>query len=259
MNTLTNVRQLGVISGLSLMLACGSAQALLVTSTGNSTGSPSQPTYQADIGSADVGQSFTFDWLVPAGTMGDSLLPVDLSATVIFNINAFTLDATGDDTLSLQIGLSNTTDLSAYPNSNSAILSFGFGVAPDASAVFSSTGAVFNGIDSGSGPQQTFAGGFKQIDVCVFSANGCKGGDVNDGLQAGDSDSLSIDILGDFDQGGMSTLGTVTLYDFPLKFQGTWGSFETPGQQIPAPGTLILFGSALLGLSMRRGRKGRRK
>lgn len=242
------------IFGACLLFAASQVQALVISSTGTSTGSPSQPTYQAAIAATDVGQSFSLEWLVPAGT---GSLPVDLTAIVTFSINSFTLDATGNDILSLGITIANTTDLSAYPGTNSAILSFGFGVAPNATASIGASGSVFDTVGTGSGPQQTFPGSFKQIDVCIFS-DGCSGGDVNSGLQAGSSDSLVINLTGDFDQGG-SGPGAVSLLDFPLKFQGTWGSFETPGQttSVPEPGTLGLLGIALLGLGMtKRFRKG---
>ena len=160
---------LNSILGASLLFAASQVNALVITSTGTSTGSPSQPTYQAAISTTDVGESFVLDWLVPAGT---GSLPVDLTATVTFSINSFTLDAAGNDTLSLGISIANTTDLSAYPGANSAILSFGFGVSPDASASIASSGSIFDSIGTGSGPQQTFPGGFKHIDVCIFSA-GC--------------------------------------------------------------------------------------
>lgn len=140
-------------------LAASQAQALVITSTGASIGSPSQPTYQAAITDADIGQAFTLYWNVPAGTVGDSALPVDLTAKITFTINAFSVDyGMNDDTLSLGIDISNTTDLSAYPNANAAIVSFGFGVSPNATATLDTSGSVFTQIGTGSGPNQTFPG-----------------------------------------------------------------------------------------------------
>jgi hypothetical protein len=225
------------------------AHALLITQTTDITGNPEQSTYQAEIVSSDVGQSFSLDWLVPAGTVGDSTLPVDLTAEINFSIEAFTLDAAGNDTLRLGLDIANTTDLSAYPDSNSAIVAFGFGVDPNATASLVTAGGVFDMVDEGFGGQQQFSGGFQQIDVCIF-AQGCSGGNVNLGLQAGDTDSIVLDIMGDFDMGGTSSVGALTLLDFPLKFQGTWGSFETPGQSVPEPGTLALLGGGLIGVTI---------
>lgn len=239
MNKLSKSMQ--AVIGAGLLLGASQAHALLISATGDSTGNPSQPTYQAEIATTDVGQSFTLDWLVPAGT---GALPINLSASTVFSINAFNfdVDSTGTDEMRLGIDIFNTTDLSAYPNSNTAIVSFGFGVNPDATASILSTDGIFDGIGDGSGQQQTFPGGFKRIDVCIFSS-GCSGGDVKEGLQAGNSTSLEISLLGDFENGA-------TLLDFPLKFQGTWGSFETPGHSVPEPGTLALFGASLLGMGI---------
>jgi hypothetical protein len=235
----------------SLLVVASNANALLISPTGYSTGNPAQPTYQAEILESDSGQSFTLDWIVPAGT--NSTLPVDLTASILFSIDDFTTNSLGLDTLSLGINIANTTDLSAYPEANSAILSFGFGVEPDATASLITAGSTFDGIGAGTGPQQTYPGDFKNIDVCVF-AFGCSGGDVSLGLQAGETDSLAIMLTGNFDQNGTAN-GAATLFDFPLKFQGTWGSFETPGTKVPEPSSLLLMGIGLAGLGFTRRKK----
>jgi MYXO-CTERM domain-containing protein len=200
--------------------------------------------------------SFTVDWLVPAGTDPDSgepnpsgeTLPVDLKASSTWTITSLT-----QTTLDLDVVINNDTVLPSTPiDANSAILSFGFGVDPDSTATLTDTGTVFDGIGDGSGAQQTFPGSFKQIDVCVFS-QGCSGGGINTGLQAGDSDQVSLQVTaGSVNYGDPNQ---VSLLFFPLKFQGTWGSFEpsgTPGgnggtpPQIPIPAPLALIGLGLL-------------
>ena len=241
----------GAITTLALLLSSGTAQALLISPTGNTTGNPAQATYQVNINPADVGDSFTLNWRVPKGSGTDGL-PVDLTARGDFKITKFDLNGSGLDSLGLKLRLYNTTDLSGYPDANAAIYSFGFGVEERVYAK-SAIASLFTGLGSGSGPQRTFPGGFKDIDVCAYAGDQCSGGNVNEGLQAGGWTDWKVFLDGDFDQGGNSS-ASVTLNDFPLKFQGTWGSFEVPGQpdshQVPTSGSLALFAGGLLGLRM---------
>ncbi|RMD90612.1 MAG: PEP-CTERM sorting domain-containing protein [Alphaproteobacteria bacterium] len=240
------------------MAATGSAQAGLVSQgfqplpAGQTVGSPveftSIPFVQID-GAFDgtealADRSFTADWLLPAALVDG--LEIDLEAEALFEIKHFDRNV-----LRLDMSISNTTIVD--PGIIASILSFGFGAEPDVSASITDAGAVFDGIGDGSGPQQTFPGGFKQIDVCIFAANGCSGGNVKDGLAAGQSDSLSLSLApltGDFD--GDDGNPHLRLLAFPIKFQGTFGSFEfvafpdTP-VPMPLPSTLALMGLGLLG------------
>lgn len=222
-------------------------------------GSPESDVFKVTIVDDGIGTDtdFTVDWLVPAGTVGTSALPVNLVASSTWTISSF-----GSGALDLNIVIANDTDLSLLPGTNASILSFGFGVEPDSTASLLSSGTYFDTVTDGQGANQTFPGGFKQIDVCIFTA-GCTGGDINTGLAAGASDSLAIQVS--------PTVGTysntIELLFFPLKFQGTWGSFEPagtpgsdpgsdpgPGIPVPAPLVLIGLGGLLLGWRSRKPR-----
>ena len=194
-------------------------------------------------------RTFTAEWLLPAALVDG--LETDLSAEAFFTITDF--DANG---LSLDVTINNTTIVD--PGIIASILSFGFGAEPDVSASLTDAGTIFDSV--GAGANENFPGGFKQIDVCIFAANGCSGGNVKDGLAAGGSDSFSLALFpssGDFRNG--DGIAQLTLLSFPMKFQGTFGSFEfvsfpdTPNL-IPVPPSLALFGLGLLGVAWRRRR-----
>jgi len=218
---------LGAVAGLALLAA--PASAFTFYDTGVTGGNPSSSLLGVTVSSADVGHSFDIDWVV-SNVVGSD----DLGATGTFDV--VSLSAT---TLTLDITLHNTTVLSSSLT-NADILSVGFGVAPNATGSFVSTGSVFDQIGAGSGPNQTFPGGFKNIDVCVFGQN-CDGGAVAQGLHAGDSDSFRLAIAGDFSK------GTVDLLYFGAKFQTNVGSFEPAGQPpVPEPSAALIFGAGTL-------------
>jgi hypothetical protein len=141
--------------------------------------------------------------------------------------------------LDLTITIANTSDPSALTN----VMSMGFGVTPNVTASYLDQGDTFDGIGAGSGAQQNFPGGFKFIDVCVFSG-GCSGGGINQGLAPGDSDTFSIRLSGNFG----SDPTTALLYAFPLKFQGEYGSFEPAccNTAVPEPTSGVLIGAGAL-------------
>jgi hypothetical protein len=221
-------------------LLCGivlapAAGAFTMVNLGIQAGNPPADVYAVVMDASDEGDSFAIGW-----GLGDPVL----SASATFTVTSYDAEA-----IVLDITLHNTTDLSDSGLTKAAILSMGFGVVPDAVGTLTSAGSVFDMVDAGFGGQQQFAGGFKEIDVCIF-AQGCAGGNVNLGLQAGGSDSFQITLAPvstDFSNG-------TALAFFPVKFQTSLGSYALPGAPIPEPDAAVAFalGAVIVGASLRR-------
>ncbi len=193
-----------------------------------------------------AGQTWTVDWSISIGTSET------LSATSTWIVSSFSTSQ-----IVLGIDITNTTSLTGQLT-NADITSFGFGIRPNATVSLLTAGTTFDAVGSGSGPQQTFPGGFKEINSCIFTS-GCSGGSVNDALHAGDSDYIQILLTGDFSK------GFANLLSFPIKFQTNLGSYHAGGcinsdpscTPVPEPSISALFGLGLLlvGLSQRRARR----
>jgi hypothetical protein len=153
--------------------------------------------------------------------------------------------------ITFNVHFSNTTVLSGA-TTEAGITTFGFGTNPNATTVTftdNPDGAfAFAEVQTG---QQNFPGGFKDIDVCVYS-QGCSGGSQGSALAAGAFDDFTLVV--NFNPSSSS----VAFEPFPIKFQTTQGSFEfgggasptddtdgaSPTDTVPEPSGLLLWALA---------------
>lgn len=220
--------------------------------------------------------SFAIFWHLDAGIMNTDGATTDVAldaSSTWTMLNAGTALADGYVDFSISIDHNTMLDFGIDPTMNAAILSFAFGVDPNAIASFNFEAPdasdptndgeatdmdVFGSIENQTG-QQNFPGGFKEMDVCIFSA-GCNGGNINTGLQAGDHD-YNIMLRLDFLSAGFTNGSYFEMLFFPMKFQSSFGSYELPGDtadpiSTPTPQTvfLMLGGLSLIGFAFRRSR-----
>ncbi|HZO90707.1 MAG TPA: cistern family PEP-CTERM protein [Chthonomonadaceae bacterium] len=201
---------------LAALASAQSAEAINIGSLSVSTPLGNPAIYQTlptvTLNSGDVGQSFMANWLLPTTASGIS---TDLKATGTFTVTSF-----NSSDLRLNVTLTNTTSAAFQ----AALMSLGINATPNAVVSIAVPGAIFDGASTGNGPNQTFPGGFKNIDVGAYAANNLNGGNINQGLQSGgQTDTFTLDLAGNF---GLTPL--VTLDTFAVKYQTQAGSFELP-------------------------------
>ena len=216
---------------------------------GFSFGTNSSGVQNVTMNASDVGQSFTANWLCSAnttcGTSGTT--PKTLSAT-----GTFTLDSYTSSGITLSATIKNTTSSSVQ----AALMSIGIS-APGLLPSWGTAGSVFSNIGPAGGKNGNFPGGFKNVNACIYTANGCNGGSIADGLgdgyTGGTMNPLSTDSFKFILTSNSGTIGSsLTLSDFAVKFQTQYGSYEFGDglgpSPTPEPGSFWLLGSALLAM-----------
>ena len=225
-----------------------------------SFGTNSSGVQDVTMNASDVGQSFTANWLCSANTTCGSsgTTPKTLSAT-----GTFTLDSYTSSGITLSATIKNTTSSSVQ----AALMSIGIS-APGLKSDMITAGSVFTQIGLPNDPNGNIPGGFKSINACIYSENGCNGTNIlyglGDGYTGGTMNPISTDSFKFILASNSASIGSsVTLSDFAVKFQtglGPNGSSYEFGDGLgpsptPEPGSFWLLGSALLamiGFSLRK-------
>jgi hypothetical protein len=165
--------------------------------------------------------------------------------------------------LVLRFSVTNDTAVSqAGPLTQASLMSIGLNFDPNPTGASLLGGAIFEGLDSSGG---NFPGGFT-VDICVFGANNCSGGDIKDGLLVQDLPGTDNDVAGPAGDVFRLTLNRASsnaawgLNTAAAKFQTNVGSFEfagctspngcTPTTRVPEPGSLALVAGTVLAFAV---------
>lgn len=128
-----------------------------------------------------------------------------------------------------------------------ALMSFGFNLSPDLtnnSVGMEVPGDWFDRV----GQEGNLPSIDNNIDVCVWSAKNCSGGNINQGLSQGMSDSVTLSFSN-------LPLSMISFDLYGVKVQSSEGSFEFRGcergcgrTEVTEPGTLVLLSLGVMGL-----------
>jgi hypothetical protein len=162
--------------------------------------------------------------------------------------------------LVLRFLVTNDTVVSeSGPLTQASLMSIGLDFDPNPANASLLSGLYFDGLNPA---PSNFPGGYS-VDVCVFAANNCSGGDIKDGLLVQDLVGTDKDIASGAGDTFRLTLtrnaptsATATPWNLntaAVKFQTNMGSFEFAGctnangctttTRVPEPGSIALLGA----------------
>lgn len=178
--------------------------------------------------------------------------------------------------LVLRFLVTNDTVVSeSGPLTQAALMSIGLDFDPNPTNASLLSGLYFDGLNPA---PSNFPGGYA-VDVCVFAANNCSGGDIKDGLLVQDLVGTDNDIASGAGDTFRLTLtrnaptsATSTPWNLnaaAVKFQTNMGSFEFAGctnangcattTRVPEPGSLALVGGVTVAFAVARSRRRRNR
>lgn len=191
------------------------------------------------LGAGDIGSSFSLDYNGFSGTT---------NVAGLTGSTTFTLTGISGNQYSFDYSVSNT---SSAPVTDSRISSFAFNTDPNITSATSSGAFAYTTLSS------TYPNGLGTVDVCFKDAatGSCAGG-ASGGLTLGQTGG------GSFTLSFAQPVTSLTLSDFSVRYQsitgvpgissasgtGTLSSTSSGATPVPEPGTMLIFGGAVLGL-----------